>query len=714
MSYVRIKLEIVKYQASTEQNAIHKRPPKNRLLILVALGFLLIGLTITNIPIVYSQSSSDTEEGGEESTDGGGDGSSDGGGDGSSDGGGDGSSDGGEDGSSDGGEDGSSDGGEETTGGGEETTGGGEETTGGGEETTGGGEAQPVEKEEICDNGMDDDDDNDIDKDDSDCKQQQEEDKKQEICGNGEDDDDDGDKDEKDLDCKVEQVGILQLNMSELPSEKKQEICGNGEDDDDDGDKDEKDLDCKVEQVGILNLSKLPSELSTLPQDERRATGTFIVQVINDNEGSKQPQDFQLSIEGKASPSSFDGAGPPGITVSFSGIGDFSLNTYYDDSYTESMDSGCPTGQIPGTFTCTITYDDIPPPPPPPPPPAPVQVCDEDKNGFVDLTFKNFFSGKCKETICDDDKDNDHDGRPDGQDSDCPVKTSTWTGPLTAKPVNSGRQLGSITEPPQIKNGGDTPEPGKGLVDTPEPGKGLGISQGVGPGTGPVQSIPQLSSNQMPPLTPQPFTTYKSDEKSLSVEYPNDWQITENANNVTFKSPPESSSDRFQEAFRVLKVPYKSSLSALTDNIVGDAKANLPSFQIINSTDTILGGIPANSLVYTYTDNRVGTLQEMVVLTIKDDSAYIIGFIAELPKYNYYLPVLQEMINSIELSDNKSETSSLLPFIPQQAPSAGQDVVSTLTNATDNTTQRAGNNQSKDNPVLDAFKNIFGGIMGNK
>ena len=69
MSYVRIKLEIVKYQASTEQNAIHKRPPKNRLLILVALGFLLIGLTITNIPIVYSQSSSDTEEGGEESTD---------------------------------------------------------------------------------------------------------------------------------------------------------------------------------------------------------------------------------------------------------------------------------------------------------------------------------------------------------------------------------------------------------------------------------------------------------------------------------------------------------------------------------------------------------------------------------------------------------------------------------------------------------------------
>ena len=671
MSYVRIKLEIVKYQASTEQNAIHKRPPKNRLLILVALGFLLIGLTITNIPIVYSQSSSDTEEGGEESTDGGGDGSSDGGGDGSSDGGGDGSSDGGEDGSSDGGEDGSSDGGEETTGGGEETTGGGEETTGGGEETTGGGEAQPVEKEEICDNGMDDDDDNDIDKDDSDCKQQQEEDKKQEICGNGEDDDDDGDKDEKDLDC-------------------------------------------KVEQVGILNLSKLPSELSTLPQDERRATGTFIVQVINDNEGSKQPQDFQLSIEGKASPSSFDGAGPPGITVSFSGIGDFSLNTYYDDSYTESMDSGCPTGQIPGTFTCTITYDDIPPPPPPPPPPAPVQVCDEDKNGFVDLTFKNFFSGKCKETICDDDKDNDHDGRPDGQDSDCPVKTSTWTGPLTAKPVNSGRQLGSITEPPQIKNGGDTPEPGKGLVDTPEPGKGLGISQGVGPGTGPVQSIPQLSSNQMPPLTPQPFTTYKSDEKSLSVEYPNDWQITENANNVTFKSPPESSSDRFQEAFRVLKVPYKSSLSALTDNIVGDAKANLPSFQIINSTDTILGGIPANSLVYTYTDNRVGTLQEMVVLTIKDDSAYIIGFIAELPKYNYYLPVLQEMINSIELSDNKSETSSLLPFIPQQAPSAGQDVVSTLTNATDNTTQRAGNNQSKDNPVLDAFKNIFGGIMGNK
>lgn len=55
----------------------------------------------------------------------------------------------------------------------------------------------------------------------------------------------------------------------------------------------------------------------------------------------------------------------------------------------------------------------------------------------------------------------------------------------------------------------------------------------------------------------------------------------------------------------------------------------------------------------------------MVILTIKDDSAYVIGYVAESSKYAYYLPVIQKMINSLELGGFKPETSSLLPFIPQ-------------------------------------------------
>ena len=460
-------MEIVRFRASKEKNAIHKTLQKNKLLILAALGFLLIGLTITNLPVVYSNSSSDIEDGVEEE---------------------------------------SSD---------EE-----EESSDEEEESSDGEEEQSVEMEEICGNGEDDDDDGKIDDEDSQCKEQQ------------------GDK---------------------------KEICGNGEDDDDDGKIDDEDSDCKA---------------------EFKSTGTFIVQVRNDNGGSKQPQDFKLTIkvsEGKASPTSFSGADSPGTKVEFSGGGEFSVITKRPHHYTESLGSNCPSGQIHQIFTCTITYED-------------------------------------QEDICSSGK--------------------AWC--LIAEPVldvESVTVIGSISTP-------DT-----GASTTPGPDTGQGI--------------------QKPPLTPQPFTSYKSDEKSVSVNYPHDWQITENANNVTFKSPSESSSDKFEEALRVLKVPYKNSLSALTDEIVGEAKANLPSFQIINSSDTVLGGIPANSLVYIYTDDRVGTLQEMVILTIKDDSAYIIGYTAESPKYTYYLPVVQKMINSIQIGDNKAETS-LLPFLPKDAPTGGE------------------------------------------
>jgi len=480
-------LEIVRFRASKEKNAIHKTLQKNKLLILAALGFLLIGLTITNLPVVYSNSSSDIEDGVEEE---------------------------------------SSD---------EE-----EESSDEEEESSDGEEEQSVEMEEICGNGEDDDDDGKIDDEDSQCKEQQ------------------GDK---------------------------KEICGNGEDDDDDGKIDDEDSDCKA---------------------EFKSTGTFIVQVRNDNGGSKQPQDFKLTIkvsEGKASPTSFSGADSPGTKVEFSGGGEFSVITKRPHHYTESLGSNCPSGQIHQTFTCTITYED-------------------------------------QEDICSSGK--------------------AWC--LIAEPVldvESVTVIGSISTPDT--GASTTPGPDTGASTTPGPD--TGASTTPGPDTG--QGI------QKPPLTPQPFTSYKSDEKSVSVNYPHDWQITENANNVTFKSPSESSSDKFEEALRVLKVPYKNSLSALTDEIVGEAKANLPSFQIINSRDTVLGRIPANSLVYIYTDDRVGTLQEMVILTIKDDSAYIIGYTAESPKYTYYLPVVQKMINSIQIGDNKAETS-LLPFLPKDAPTGGE------------------------------------------
>ena len=53
---------IAKYEALNEEIAIHKIEPKTKLFLLAALGIKLIGITISNAPITYSEPSPDGED----------------------------------------------------------------------------------------------------------------------------------------------------------------------------------------------------------------------------------------------------------------------------------------------------------------------------------------------------------------------------------------------------------------------------------------------------------------------------------------------------------------------------------------------------------------------------------------------------------------------------------------------------------------------------
>ncbi len=73
-------------------------------------------------------------------------------------------------------------------------------------------------------------------------------------------------------------------------------------------------------------------------------------------------------------------------------------------------------------------------------------------------------------------------------------------------------------------------------------------------------------------------------------------------------------------------------------------------FKIVESdTNATLGGNPAYKLVYTGVEEGID-LQAMLILTIKGDKAFIISYIAEPSKFSYYLPTLQKMISSLQIS----------------------------------------------------------------
>jgi hypothetical protein len=142
---------------------------------------------------------------------------------------------------------------------------------------------------------------------------------------------------------------------------------------------------------------------------------------------------------------------------------------------------------------------------------------------------------------------------------------------------------------------------------------------------------------------------YENTTKGIRIQRPCDWTIKESDSNVTFYSPLQDNSDRFQEAFRMIRFSGNMPLDNLVNQVLNDARRILPEFQLINSTITTLDDMPAHMIVYKYRDHNLGLLQQMSILTIKDDKAYIIGYIGESTKFSSYIPTIQNMVNSFEM-----------------------------------------------------------------
>lgn len=156
--------------------------------------------------------------------------------------------------------------------------------------------------------------------------------------------------------------------------------------------------------------------------------------------------------------------------------------------------------------------------------------------------------------------------------------------------------------------------------------------------------------------------TYENSTYGVRMQYPSAWHKEENVtsgsdNNsmlvdvVKFSSPSKNASDTFSESLD-LKVDNISDIQPITlakyaNNTIEDLRKD---FKIIElDRNASLSDNPAYKLVYTGVEEGVN-LQALLILTIKGDKAYIISYNAEPTKFSYYLPTLQKMINSFQIT----------------------------------------------------------------
>jgi hypothetical protein len=157
-----------------------------------------------------------------------------------------------------------------------------------------------------------------------------------------------------------------------------------------------------------------------------------------------------------------------------------------------------------------------------------------------------------------------------------------------------------------------------------------------------------MSGNQtIGSSTATSLVPYNNPNLGFSLEYPSDWQKEES---LSFITPQAGTGDRSPEVINVVTEVLPSSnfsLDSYTDAAMGQVES-FENFQLLNSSSTTIGGLPAHMIVYTFSDGQT-PLQNLQAWTVKDGIAYIITYGGVPEEFDSSLPSMQSVLDSFRL-----------------------------------------------------------------
>jgi hypothetical protein len=163
------------------------------------------------------------------------------------------------------------------------------------------------------------------------------------------------------------------------------------------------------------------------------------------------------------------------------------------------------------------------------------------------------------------------------------------------------------------------------------------------------------------------FSLYDNKTLGIRILYPSNWEKLEGVGSfvfspdvVVFRSHSNASnSNQNTNATQlippaVLVVSIDKNLPTSDLNLYSNATIkhilqNTVGSKIIESTDTKLAGYPAHKIVGTFKQAN-NDLKVLDIWTIKDSKLYRITFYAQQTKYADYLPTIQKIIDSFQIS----------------------------------------------------------------
>ena len=162
----------------------------------------------------------------------------------------------------------------------------------------------------------------------------------------------------------------------------------------------------------------------------------------------------------------------------------------------------------------------------------------------------------------------------------------------------------------------------------------------------------------------QQYSLYENPKEGFSIQYPSDWSLRQGGEAgviATFSSPSESNFDPFTAnlVIGVENLTSGASLDNYTRTVVSLLQSQPPGahFNLTGSpVATTFGGIPAQRMGFTMTvpNDRSLTSETNVegiqVWTVDNNTAYVLSFAAEQDKFAGYLPVIEHIIGTFQIT----------------------------------------------------------------
>jgi hypothetical protein len=149
---------------------------------------------------------------------------------------------------------------------------------------------------------------------------------------------------------------------------------------------------------------------------------------------------------------------------------------------------------------------------------------------------------------------------------------------------------------------------------------------------------------------------YESPVHKIRTQYPDGWEIliqsTSNSSlSLRFNSPLENDTDIFRENVLLVidTISNNTALSNYTSAALTSYLELYPDLRFVDVSSTNLSNntIPAYKLVASRTQDG---LEFMQIFAIKDGQIYTILYSSENTRYSTYLPIIEKMINSFEVT----------------------------------------------------------------